>query len=807
MDFKQQKLRKEDWEAIEVPVGTDEQRILDMIKDYGLGKGVPSPSVTSLLSFMRLMQGSDKRALGGMHVHLFNVYFQPHISHKITRAKKKRKRHPSSLAKATESKHNVMKKADIIRMENTGDRIANDSDSIYECILINVLFECYGTNDTHNAKSIYTLEHLLALDIPNSNPHLEQYCIDELVTLKTNITGLMTLLVEHADECIEQNLMIARTRPLDMYPHQKELVDVMGKTGPKLVFYQAPTGTGKTLSPIAIAQKHPTIFVCAAKHVGLQLAKAAVSAHLPIAIAFGCSSPKDIRLHYFSAKDYTRNYKSGGIFRVDHDVGDKVQLMISDVASYVHAMHYLSAFKPQETIVMYWDEPTISLDYPTHEFHPIIRTIWESNIVENIVLSSATLPQAHEIPASVADLRKKFPGLTTKSITSSECTRTIPIVSPDGETLVPHTLYHNHTRASACAQHCRECPTVTRHLGLRDVADLVRESQPYLPDDMLLENAFIGSINVTPSSLKAYYLNIIDSVSEDDWVTICDAISTTKRPPYPSTVMLTTTDAHTITSGPAIYLCNDPAKIARFCIQSAKIPDNILDDLFARLYHNDKSRSEIAKLNHIVQGDGGKTDEHAERKNSKLVGDMGESSTKHAIQKIARLEAGLKSASLQECYVPNTPEHMYKHLKKQVPGVFSSDIPEHIVQKIVGTSTDPMWKILMLMGIGVFIDGIDQDYINIMRQLAYEQKLFCIIASSDYIYGTNYQFCHGYIGKDLTGMTAEKMIQALGRVGRGNSNAGYTVRLRDTKAVHKVFLPARDKPEVQNMNALFRCSL
>ena len=36
-----------------------------------------------------------------------------------------------------------------------------------------------------------------------------------------------------------------------------------------------------------------------------------------------------------------------------------------------------------------------------------------------------------------------------------------------------------------------------------------------------------------------------------------------------------------------------------------------------------------------------------------------------------------------------------------------------------------------------------------MKKLAQNQKLYLIIASSDYIYGTNYQFCHGYLSKDL----------------------------------------------------------
>ena len=39
----------------------------------------------------------------------------------------------------------------------------------------------------------------------------------------------------------------------------------------------APTGTGKTMSPIALSEKHKIIFVCAARHVGLALAKAAIS--------------------------------------------------------------------------------------------------------------------------------------------------------------------------------------------------------------------------------------------------------------------------------------------------------------------------------------------------------------------------------------------------------------------------------------------------------------------------------------------------------------------------------------------------
>jgi hypothetical protein len=77
-----------------------------------------------------------------------------------------------------------------------------------------------------------------------------------------------------------------------------------------------------------------------------------------------------------------------------------------------------------------------------------------------------------------------------------------------------------------------------------------------------------------------------------------------------------------------------------------------------------------------------------------------------------------------------------------------------------------------------------------------------IIASSDYIYGTNYQFCHGFLSKDLV-LTQEKVIQAMGRIGRNNIQQTYTVRFRDDEQIYKLFTSETDKPEIINMNKLF----
>ena len=108
------------------------------------------------------------------------------------------------------------------------------------------------------------------------------------------------------------------------------------------------------------------------------------------------------------------------------------------------------------------------------------------------------------------------------------------------------------------------------------------------------------------------------------------------------------------------------------------------------------------------------------------------------------------------------------------------------------------------MGIGVFKEDNDKKYKDIMKKLAENQKLYLIIASSDYIYGTNYQFCHGYLTKDLTeSMTQEKMLQAFGRVGRRDLQKDYSIRIRDDRLVEKLLTVEEDKIEVKNMNKLF----
>ena len=175
---------------------------------------------------------------------------------------------------------------------------------------------------------------------------------------------------------------------------------------------------------------------------------------------------------------------------------------------------------------------------------------------------------------------------------------------------------------------------------------------------------------------------------------------------------------------------------------------------------------------------------------------------------IGILKGMIKQASLDDLFIPNRLAHLAKWAQGlNTSNSFTSNIDENIIVNIMLLKdVDDSWKILLLLGIGVFTEHKSQDYTEIMKKLADQQKLYLIIADSDYIYGTNYQFCHGYLSKDLV-LTQEKIIQALGRIGRNNIQQEYSVRFRDDSQITTLFtkFASEDKPEVINMNRLFNC--
>ena len=877
MDLQQRKLKKSEWDSIEISVSQDEMDVLRMIIQGYHDVNVKINKHNSIFTFLKI-EYSEK---------IEDYVFVRFLLERVTKIEKALKTFDASYDPIKMDSNAKVNSADKIRLERFDENTLKKN-NIYEFILLDHIEALLRGLEKIDKKNIhlhyYTLYKLIKNNILRLNRHIIELTNRVLLLFEEGINS--EYIIQYAVEIIEKNESLLKYSDLTLYEHQKEIFTVCKNMRPKLVLYMAPTGTGKTLTPIALSEGKKIIFVCAARHVGLALAKAAISVKKKIAFAFGCSSADDIRLHYFAAKVFTRNRRTGGIGKVDNSVGDNVEIMICDIRSYLPAMYYMLAFFPAEDIIMYWDEPTITLDYDDHAIHTTIRQNWKENQIPNIVLSSATLPKQNELTETIPDFLIKFPGAEVCNIVSHDCKKSIPIVNKDGFVVLPHYLSENYSDILKVAKHCSEYLTLMRYFDLKEVVEFIHYvySNKFGTARTNLDRHFETLDDINMKNIKVYYLTLLKNILPEKWREIFEYFkilrkprilennkvdtkgnritkvksigpgvttesikpnslagapltrlaseqitsSKTEEPKGTSGVYVSTKDAYTLTDGPTIFISDDVEKIAKFCIQQANIPAIVMEDLSKKIEYNNainerlsvlESESELIKEQNEQQAKNSVSTFHngstisgrnkGNKDTKKASRDTPEEMESHGklnrlIQEITSLRTMIKSATLNDTFIPNNKLHLDKWTKDiDSKGAFTSNIDEQTVCDIMALNgIENSWKVLLMMGIGVFINHENIAYTEIMKKLADEQKLYMIIASSDYIYGTNYQFCHGFLSKDLN-LTQEKIIQAMGRIGRNNIQQTYTVRFRDDDQISKLFTSETEKPEIINMNRLF----
>jgi hypothetical protein len=849
MDLTQTKLTREEWENIEVPVSMGEKQILRMIIDGYENVNIRSNENMSLFSFAKIEINAENEQF------LYQKYFSEWIQTTLQKyGAGLNIKLSSSSSQYDGSSLKKIKSADNIRIMNMDSNIKQNMEHVFEYVLVGMcekLLKNLQKKNNRYAFYLYTLIHLRKQSIVHLNVHVCEF-VDKLVAVASKYT-MPSNIIENAYEFIEQNKYLLQYEDLSLFTHQKQLFSAFKGDCDvsKLVLYTAPTGTGKTLSPIGLCASYKIIFVCVARHIGVALAKSAISMEKKVAFAFGCSSAADIRLHYFAAKDYTKNRKSGGIGKVDNSNGEKVEIMICDIQSYLSAMYYMLAFNDASNIITYWDEPTITMDYEEHPLHKTIHRNWSENKIPNIVLSCATLPKADEIDSTIQDFREKFNGSKIINIESYDCRKSIPLLNKDGLSVLPHNLYSDYQEMMCCANYCAENRTVLRYF---DLAEIVRFIE-YIHDEELIDDAYNvdeyfakGIGEITMDSLKNYYLIALKHLDTDSWSELYSYMKTTQNKkfgvgtmkkvksmdtsePAKSTVfcrtvsvsnetnrdeikknstgiLLTTADAHTLTDGPTIFLTEDVQKIGAFYIQQSNISPVVFQTIMARILKNNETTTKLVRLENSLEAEQNKMGASAdgEGEEKKMETERLSNEAKALLSEINKLRKEIKMVSLDPIYVPNTKPHqeLWTPTGEICASAFVPSIDEETTRHIMSLDIENNLKVLLLLGIGMFMEKPNVKYMETMKRLANEQRLFIIIASSDYIYGTNYQFCHGFIGKDLKNMTQQKTIQAMGRIGRNNIQQSYTVRFRDDAMIRALFERPIENVEAQNMRELFR---
>ena len=891
MDLNQRKLIKSEWDSIEIPFSKNEIEILNLITAGFHDVNIKINNNDSLFTFLKIEYNSK------MEDYIYNKYLREEVERNIDLYKViHNKNETSEKLNINKLKINIsndvqIKSADKIRLEkNNLENLKNNN--IYEYVLLENINKLLNAKKNKDDKcfvlSYFTLYKLLKNNITKINRHILQFCEFIIKAFEDNLNVMNV--IENSVDLIEKNTSLLKYTDMTLYEHQKEIFTICNNPQPKLILYMAPTGTGKTLTPIGLSEKYRIIFVCAARHVGLALARAAISVNKKIAFAFGCASADDIRLHYFAAKDYSVNKRTGGIKKVDNSNGINVEIIISDIKSFIPAMYYMRAFNDDEKLMVYWDEPTITLDYDEHSFHSIIKNNWCENKIPTIVLSSATLPKENELSETISDFKCKFPDSEIHSIISHDCKKSIPIINKDGFVELPHFLSNDYNQILEISRHCENYLTLLRYLDLNEVTKFivfVNTNVGYISQRFNVENYFDSLDDINMKNIKMYYIKLLKNIAPDKWISVYTEFknkripqlvennsvdlkgnrlpvkqnsvgpgsissptsnlsgqplkrsftdtslftgstihTATARSVGTSAIYVTTKDAYTLTDGPTIFICDDIEKIAKFCIQQANIPTLVMDDLMKKIEYNNVLNKKIDDLEKDVDylkeaeeskltasadsgsGNKGKSLKNVRKFNREADNmDNSKGQVARLTREIETFRQMIKNVSLNETFVPNKLHHVKKWAENIVldaaSKAFTSNIEESLVNDIMLLNgIEDTWKILLMMGIGVFINHENIRYTEIMKKMADEQRLYLIIASSDYIYGTNYQFCHGYISKGMN-LTQEKIIQAMGRIGRNNIQQTYSLRFRDDEQIMKIFTANAEKPEIINMNLLF----
>jgi len=852
MDLTQSKLTKKEWETIETPISSDERKILKMIISGYDDVNIHSNNNLSMFSFVKIDITPE------IEMFLYQKYFSETIKTIILKYNSDSSNLLIPSVEGLSIKR--LKSADTIRLQNLENNIQQNKQYIFEFLLIDLasnLLKNLKKNQNEYAFYLYTLIQLKKSSIHNINQYVTEF-IDNVIQLSSARTNISNI-IHNSYEFIEKNNYLLEYEDLTLFSHQKDLFSICKQNieTPKLILYTAPTGTGKTLSPIGLSNQFRIIFVCVARHVGLALAKSAVSMEKKVAFAFGCETASDIRLHYFAATNYVKNSRSGAIAKVDNSQGQKVEIMICDVQSYLTAMYYMLSFNDVKNIITYWDEPTITMDYKEHDLHKTIKRNWSENKIPKLVLSCATLPKEHEIIDVICDFRSKFENAEIHNVTSFDCKKSIPILNKDSYSVLPHTYNDNYKDLIECVDYCNDNKTLLRYFDLREIIRFIEyiNTNKFADEKYNIDSYFSNISEITMNSLKCYYLLLLKHIRSDKWCIVYEYMKTTQQrkftdnkivksksmdnssssrnnntnvfsrtvsmssvennaKPVGSTtsngILLTTSDAYTLTDGPTIFLTEDVKKIGSFYIQQSNISASVFQNILSKITKNNEIAQKIEKLESIITEKQNKSSNNDDGDKPEKSGkDGNDVKMSKEIQKmmedINNLRREIRIISLNPMYIPNTVQHqnIWTPNGNVYENAFLPTIDEDTTKSIMALDIENNLKVLLLLGIGMFMDKPNIQYMEIMKRLADTQKLFIIIASSDYIYGTNYQFCHGIIGKDLTNMTQQKTLQSMGRIGRNKIQQDYTVRFRDDEMIKCLFKKPEYNIEAENMIKLF----
>ena len=178
MDLRQNKLTKEEWCALEVPVDEKEKRILKLIYDSWTDPKIRENSIKSYLEIVKINDSKSD----------YHAYFYKEIfSQKLMKLFKK---HDIKIKVNVPKKQIKLKKKDIIRIKNLENKIQELKHNIFEFIILKFL-KSFLSASSKKEYYHYIIINLLNCSVGNINKYVLEAVEKVLSMHKVNLKNIV----------------------------------------------------------------------------------------------------------------------------------------------------------------------------------------------------------------------------------------------------------------------------------------------------------------------------------------------------------------------------------------------------------------------------------------------------------------------------------------------------------------------------------------------------------------------------------------------------------------------------------------
>ena len=356
-------------------------------------------------------------------------------------------------------------------------------------------------------------------------------------------------------------------------------------------------------------------------------------------------------------------------------------------------------------MLLFWDEPTISLDMVESPLHQSISKMWKSNRIPHVILSSATLPKTECLSDVIQSFYSKFgPSSMIHTVKSDDKVSNICLHDIEGGIIMPHNYFISKSDLNAYINEIDK--SYYKYFPTNECASFIFN---YCKSFNLNLNEIFEKDIIDNKIIKSTYLKIILNSDEEQFKLYRNWKS---HGEYEVGTNFVSDHAHGLKYGPSIYLTQDYMNVIKFSIHKSNIPKNSLTDIQKNIESNDRIQTRINELENTL----------TTVLNDKFGDKEDVKNNSREIQKIQddinRLHKKILPITLPYEYIPNTKSHFERFnsdLDFHNSNAFSSSLDDDSNRLIMNLDIDFKLKLAFLLGIGVFLDGKIFDTNKIIR--------------------------------------------------------------------------------------------